>query len=453
MKYSVSLAMIMLLIPLAASSKDLSSMYDQATLSYWHTRYPGNTEWNFENLILGKLTPEERATVGDVKLRFPLKAEGEIAGEPLAFYATAPPRAITIPILSIKFFDDLSVAFAWLEENRYSTETVIDYLSMLKYQQATNFPNGHYPAPLAALNIHDNALKNPLVDDLSQKILKSAIVWIMAHELAHIYYRHPGYQGDVSVSQENEKQADRFANEIMRRIGVPPIGMSYFFLFSVHLTLHRGDFDTDKAWNDYVKKTSTHPLSADRLQTLASDLQRRAEDFTKTETDRQAALRRVQYAASQIAGIAKLIGDPDMQKSMRAKGLATNLDYLAPRKKGELPKPVSRKRKSGKEETVFDGGYTATYGHVLKDGRKEELSAQVTLTRTENMVYGRYYFGIGEGTMEGAVQNEKLYFDWQWGDARGKGILEMRENGAAFVGTWGYGNSRTGGGTWSGRRE
>lgn len=452
MKRSVSLVMIMLMIPLASFGKDLSSMYDSATLAYWKTRYPANAEWNFENLILAKLKPDERAAVGNVTLRFPLTAEGGAAGDPFAFYASALPPAITMPILSIKFLDDLSVAFSWLEVKGFSTETVTDYLAMLKYKDVRDFPGGRYPAPFAALHIPDNALDDPMVDDLSQKILKSAIVWIMAHELAHIYYRHQGYQGDVAVSQENEKQADRFANEILRRIGVPPIGMSFFFLFAANYTPHRGDFGNDREWKDFLAKKATHPLTSDRLQAIASDLGKRAEDFTKTEPDRQAALQRVRYTASQIAGIATLIGDPEMQKSMRAKGLATDLDPLALRKKGELPRP-SGGSKSGKERAAFDGGYAAMYGHVLKDGRKEELPARVTFTRTDNMVYGRYAFGMGEGTIEGAVQNEKLYFEWQWADSSGKGVLMPSADGTAFTGTWGYGELRDGGGTWSGRKK
>lgn len=450
---SVSLVMIMLMIPLASFGRDLSSMYDSATLAYWKTRYPANTEWNFENLILAKLKPDERAAVGNVALRFPLAAEGRAAGDPLAFYASAPPPAITMPVLSIKFLDDLSVAFAWLEVKGYSTETVADYLAMLKYRDARDFPGGRYPAPFSALRIPDNALDDPMVDDLSQKILKSAIVWIMAHELAHIYYRHPGNQGDVTVSQENEKQADRFANEILRRIGVPPIGMSYFFVFAANYTPHRGDFGSDREWKDFLSQKSTHPLTAERLQALASDLEKRAEDFTKTEPDRKAALQRVRYTAGQIAGIAKLIGDPDMQKSMRAKGLATDLDVLAPRKRGELPQFVETERNPGKKAATFDGNYEATYGHVLQDGRKEELPARVVLKRTDKMVYGRYSFGMGEGTIEGAVQNEKLLFGWQWADSSGKGVLVPSADGTAFTGTWGYGGSREGGGTWSGRKQ
>ncbi len=449
----VALVMIVLMIPVAAYGKDMSNMYDSATLAYWKTRYPANTQYNFENLILAKLKPNERVAVGNIKLYFPLFAEGRAAGDPLAFYATAPPPAITMPILSIKFFDDLSVAFAWLEMNGYSAETVTDYLAMLKYKGPAEFPNGWYPTPLTALQIPSNALKNPQVDDLSQKILKSAIVWIMAHELAHIYYRHPGYGGNVAMSQDNEKQADRFATEMMRRIGVAPAGMVYFFFFAVHLMPHQGDFPTEASWQEYLHQKATHPLTENRLLAIAEDLKTKAADFASTEPNPTVAVQRIRYISSQISGIGKLLGDTELQKSMKAKGLATDLDSLVPRKKGELLQPERVGLAPGQEQTPFDGTYRATYVHNLKDGRKEELLARVTLKRKDNMVYGRYYFGMGEGTIEGAVQKEKLYFDWQWADASGKGVLETQENGVAFSGKWGYGQSRDNGGTWSGRRE
>lgn len=443
----------MLMIPLASFGKDLSTMYDSPILEVKKVKYSANIAWNFENVILAKLKPEERAAVGNVRLRFPLTAEGRATGDPFAFYASAPPPIVSMPILSVKFLDDLSIAFSWLEVKGFTTETVVDYLAMLKYKNSNAFPGGRYPAPLAALQIPENALKDPKVDDLSQKILKSAIVWIMAHELAHIYYRHPGYTGAVEASQANEKQADRFATEIMRRIGVPPIGMSFFFLFVAHYDSHRGDFSSEKEWKEYLLKVSTHPLTTERLQALTSDLEARAEDFTKTEPDRRASLQRVRYASQIAARAAKLISDPEMQKSMRSKGLSTDLDTLAPRKQGELPQLPGKGTKSGKEEVAFDGSYAATYGHILKDGRKEDLAARVTLTRRNNTVYGTYSFGMGGGTIEGAVQNEKLYFEWGWGDARGKGVLTPSGDATAFHGTWGYGMSRDGGGTWSGRKQ
>lgn len=450
---AVVVVMIMLMIYVAADGKDMSNMYDSATLAYWRTRYPANSQYNFENLILAKLKPNERAAVGNVTLRFPPFAEDRAAGDPLAFYATAPPPTITMPILSVKFFDDLSVAFSWLEIKGYSTETVTDYLAMLKYKDPAEFPNGRYPTPLAALQIPGNALGDTKVDDLSQKILKSAIVWIMAHELAHIYYRHPGSGGNVAMSQENEKQADRFANEMMRRIGVAPAGVAYFFLFAAHLMPHRGDFPTEASWQQYLHQKATHPLTENRLLAIAEDLKRKANDFASTEPNPTVAVQRIRYISSQISGIGKLLGDTELQKSMKAKGLATDLDSLVPRKKGELLQPERVALAPGQEQISFDGTYKATYVHNLKDGRKEELPARVTLKRKANMVYGRYYFGMGEGTIEGVVEKEKLYFDWQWADASGRGVLETRENGAAFSGKWGYDQSRDNGGAWYGRRE
>ena len=49
------------------------SIYDQAMLKYWQTRYPENIRWNFENTILRNLISDELRILRTVKLEFPLE--------------------------------------------------------------------------------------------------------------------------------------------------------------------------------------------------------------------------------------------------------------------------------------------------------------------------------------------------------------------------------------------
>jgi len=448
MKKQLLLILIVCLFPLATYAKNLSNMYTRDTLSYWKSRYKPNIEWNWRNLVLGKLTQAEKAQLGQVKLRFPLIAEAQVLGDPLAFYSSSIDSSVTIPVLSVKFFDDLSIAYAWLEENNYSIETVTDYIAMLKYKTADKFPNTRYPEPFQALGIPRDATDNKIVNDLSQKILKSAILWIMSHELGHIYYRHHG------SSPINEVQADRFATEILRRVGVAPAGIVHFFLASAHWVLNRGDFPDDSAWDRYLREGATHPLTSDRLKALSSYLYEKSWDFASTERDQVAAQMRVKYIASQVSGISDILTDPDIQRSVRVKGLSTTLDMVKPRRKGSLHSGHSTVDNDLQQsEKSFHGAFVGIYGHYLRDGRKEELPVQITLRRSGERVRGWYYFGLGRGSIEGAVISNRLYFNWRWGDDTGKGVLEPKNGGSSFVGSWGYGESRDNGGTMAGQRN
>ncbi len=336
----IYLLCILLLIPIQVAGKDLSNLYEPDTLAYWQGRYSRNIQFNFENVIRSNLEPKELTALKTVQLKFPLVG---INKDPLAFYSYpgGHPPLVTLPILSVKFFDDLGIAYSWLTGSGYSAETMIDYVSMLKYGKPDWFLQSRYPQPMRALRVPVNALDNRNVDDNSQKILKSALVWILVHELGHIYYRHPDY-GSVPAeqAQKNEEESDRFATEIMRRIGVAPIGMGIFLTVAVHWWQNRGDFDTEEAWRYYLE-TATHPLTAHRMRTLAGLIQGSAEDFVRKEPNHDVALQAVQDAARKVAGIARLLEDQDIQKNIkvRARCLKSQPDSLAPRFPNTNPSP------------------------------------------------------------------------------------------------------------------
>jgi len=286
--------------------------------------------WNFEVPVLGSLTPRERVKLGAVKLITPLYGEGLMRGFPLAFYAKN--KTVVIPVMSYKFLRDIAVASAYLVENGFSLETVSDYASMLKYQVFTK--GKKVPPPLEALHIPDNALNMPWVKNTSQKILVSSIVWIMSHELAHLYYQHPGYGPHISryQAQQNEIEADRFANKIMRNISVAPIGIAEFFMVMSHLSVDRGDFENDDAWNEYRNFEATHPLTAERMNILANDLLSDPESFVWKEPNPADISTVIRETAVQIQEIAKILSNPEMQILINYRAKSITLDSLRPRR-------------------------------------------------------------------------------------------------------------------------
>jgi hypothetical protein len=263
-KLAVICLLVVALRPTGILAADLSALYADAELGERKARYEPRIRWNFENLILGSLTPAERSKLGEVRLVLPLRGQGALRGHPMAYYAGG--KTVVVPIMSVKFFDDLTLAFAYFSTKGLNLEPVADYVGMLKYRSAADI-GGRFPPPLEALGLSYDIWKtDKKVDDVSQQALKSGLVWIMAHELGHISHGHRGY-ADIRAddAQRQEAAADAFANRIMRRIGVPPIGMPIFFTAMAHLEPSRGDFQSNDAWTKYLSTKATHPLTADRM--------------------------------------------------------------------------------------------------------------------------------------------------------------------------------------------
>jgi len=429
---------------------DYSKIYSNKVLSYWHTRYPENISWNFYELMMGKLHSNERGNAYGSKLEFPLVPHDNLKGSPFSFYADVKNRIIYVPISSVKFIDDLGIASAWLLENEYSQETIIDYISLLKYGYS-RFPNGNITEPLKALSIPDNALDNKRVDDLSLKYTKSIIVWILGHELGHIVYQHPSYDEiTFSDSQKYEKQADAFATDMFRRIGTGPLGTVLLFYLFTSFFMHRGDFGSNAAWEEYLK-TSTHPVSNERLKIIANELISTADTFVGAEPNPVKAAKLVLNVGKDAKKIAQLTESEKMQEFMRARALAIDIDGIAPRKPDDLPITSKMYADGTFSNIAFSGIYTGIHTRKLNNGGSESLKATVGFFRNGNKVKGRFSFGVGIGELTGLISNNTLNYQWKWGNAKGMGKLNAI-NDSGFSGEWGYDNLETGGGSWNGER-
>jgi hypothetical protein len=431
---------------LSPARKDFNAMYDANTLVYWSQRYPENIRWNYDNLLLAQMSKEEIRAVLGVKLVFPLALPAEFSHMPFAFYAFASPLQITLPIPSIRILDDLATASAYLDAHGYSQETIFDYIALLKYGSPLRCPGGVFPPPLTALQVPNNALDNHAVDNLSQLILKSCIVWILAHELGHIRFRHEGYPlVDHKQAQNNEKEADAFATELFRRAGVLPAGMTFLFMWFAHFAAHSGDYASDDQWLISVAE-ATHPLSTQRLKALAEAFRRTPYDFVATEPipDERKVLR----IANEIEQIARISEENSMQKFIRLRGLAASLEALAPRAIDDPFGPLRARFRSLSMDAKFDGLYEGANSRKLADDRVETLNACMLLERKGLVVTGRFNFGVGEGTLRGDVAGNVLTYEWKFGDAGGRGEFELDSSGG-FHGEWGYEDSYTGGGSWT----
>lgn len=318
---------------------------------------------------------------------------------------------------------------------------------MLKYRSAEDF-GGRYPPPLQALRIPDNALEDRGVNELSQKLLKSAVIFILLHEMGHVFYDHPGYGPGVARAQArlNEVQADRFAIDVMRRLGVAPVGIVFFFQTLAHGTPNRGDFRNDAAYESHLRQ-ATHPLSEDRLRLLAEAFRDSPGDFAKEYEDPAAGAQAVAFIADMLSKVADILAEGDMQRLISEIGRKTTLSALAPRRPDEalgLPAdPRLTKGNLAPFHGVYDGEFTL---------RGEALEIRAILRRQGARVTGQYSYRVGAGSLLGRVEGDVLVFEWREGGTKGRGTFRVHRRGDAFTGTWGMGRSADNGGSWNGAR-
>ena len=318
----------------SAFSASRTHIYTDNELVRLQKIYSENITWNFQNTIRDVLTPEEKQRLSNIELILPLRSE---FGGLLDYYTKA--NKVYLPISSIKFFDDLAVATEWLIQNNYTTSTVLDYVIFLKYLQSKDFPGGDYQKPLPALYIPNNVYENKSIDDNAQKILKSALIWVLSHELGHAYYQHSATTYlSYNVIQQQEADADAFATEIMRRIGVAPIGMGLFLTIGVHWWPNRSDCPNQAAWEAFLQQ-GAHPPTTQRLKNIAELILKQKESFARKEFNQSSTLAAIENTGRILVNMSNKLASNDIQNFIRkrARTFSALPDPLRPRRAGEMP--------------------------------------------------------------------------------------------------------------------
>ena len=315
----------------AATSEagDVGHLYEEKKLVQEKSRLENVVRQIWTKAYVPVITPEEKRRLSAVQLEFPLIGR---ARSPIDFSANSEKNTLSLSIVSLLFFEDLSIAYAWLWANGYSLSTIDEYVAMLKYRKPSVFADKRYPLPLPALHIPTNALTNPKVDDLSLRFRNTAFAFILGHELGHIYHRHALGGMTLQQARDNEIAADDFALELLRRTSTIPMGATLFFQASAYWFPHRGDYPNEQEWQTYLKEEAEHPLTADRLRTLAKRMQAATADFARNEPNKPFGLEAVQFIARGITQIASILEDTDLQILMAKKAAQTDARSLLPRR-------------------------------------------------------------------------------------------------------------------------
>jgi hypothetical protein len=426
----------------AAQAADWSGFYDKKTLTYWGEQMPPGINENLREVVWPKLTQEEKEKLAGVVLSFP----PEDSQHPMNFYAPAggQRKTVVMPISSLRLYGDLAMAYAWLNTNKYNLDPVTDYLAMLKYQWPAKLTTKPY-RPMEVLGIPANAREDSHVYDVFQRAFGTCVVFVMAHELGHLYYRHPSYDAvGVEVARANEEQADQFALEIMRRIGEAPLGMPLFFTILAHLEPYSGD-----AGYLENRARSRHPVTASRIRAIARALEKSSEDYSRTSANPAKKSLDIKNVAKELDVIAVSLEDNGVQELLRQKGLSAQPELLRQRRPGENSSTAPGE--STGSHVLFSGAYQGDW----IDAKGTSFSGELILKRQGENVTGTFSFGAGSVTLKGVIDGERLYYNWKWGtEYFGKGVLQAATpTGEELSGTWGYTKADTGAGTWRLQRK
>jgi hypothetical protein len=414
------LALLLLLTASAARAQcppayDWSGFYPPAILDRVSRLTAPDLQSNFDQFMLPRLTDQQRRVLAGVSLDF---GQREYPGHPLNFYAARGGR-IVLPLSSVRLVTDLTLALAWMNSHRVPEKKVFDYAAMLAYRGPA--PDGVRALPLAALGVPEDAISEPEVGDLFQKLLIDTMVFIVAHEMGHLFHNHQ-VNVDAVQSRLQESEADAFAVELMGRMGMPPVGISFYFTLATPFE---------------CPARSTHPLTGERVTRLAATLRDNAALFARDKPSPQHERQLIESIGRELEGLARLLDDPDIRESTRLIGQSSKVaDFSGASASAAVPgAPMP-----GTVHQAFDGSYVGQWADATA-----ALDFRMTLRRQGQIVRGNYDFGMGTAELEGTVEGDQLDFAWRWGkDYFGRGRMTSLADGR-LQGTWGYGRRFEGG--------
>jgi hypothetical protein len=409
-----------------AAAGALDDIYDDTDLTSLAAAYQRGWNDNFENVFKPVLTADERARLGNVDFRIDLRVPDN---EPFAFMAGG--NTVIVSAASIRFLEDIVMAYTWLDTQGLSTQAVADYLLMLRYWDPAR---GRPPKPWDVLCVPENAFDLEPYGERARRVFNSAVVFALLHEYGHVFHGHPGNRAVApEESRKNESEADRFALDMFARVGDVPLGVTILFFTMAHLHENQADFASDDLYRESLA-ARTHPVSPERVDKLSLYLSNNAQTFGQGLGGSAAAM----AVAIEVSQFSLLLGDRDIHQLSQWIGRSAEPQHLGPRARGRhLGLPCDAPAPGGQS---FDGLF---HGEIT-DGNTG-LDVDTVLSRDGDRVTGSYSYGAGYGDIDGVVDGETLSYRWRLLSNEGAATLTYAGDGV-YRGNWGVGNASTGGG-------
>jgi hypothetical protein len=328
----------------------MSDLYSTQDLERWRSILEEPTRKSFQMLLSQGLDEKEKQQASGARLEMPLLGRDK---DLIEFYADG--KTVVIPVLSLKFLHDVLFASAWLYLHKFDPRTVDEYVSMLKYNDATDFPDGRYPKPLDALGIPADARIPPFDSELDNAYFGTVNVtlgFIMAHELGHVVLGHTANSAKTLKERvQQEKDADAFALRALSRIRPDAQNMMIFFSLTAAWDPMVTDFPSQRAYDQYVTEEADHPVTGGRIRALGKTVYDNPRLFLfrkelrgeMRSADRPTPknIARIKKDGTNIIKLGDLVDDETHQRNLAIQGIGTNLDRLKPRPL-DLPSPARR---------------------------------------------------------------------------------------------------------------
>jgi hypothetical protein len=303
-----SVSAALLLVASVYASDGVNEMYADEELAREQPRYERRVGEIFTSGLWAFMAGPEKQALTGMRIDVPLKGESPLDAHA---YLDGTTPTVVLPVLTLKFVEDLSVAYAWRHVNRYSLEPMDEYVAMLKYRRPTDSPGGRVPDPRSALGVPPGILEQDRrVDDLSLRFRNTAWAFILAHELGHRRFGHAGnLRVSPEISQSNEREADAFAVDLLSRSDTIPMGMILWLQATTGYFPNRADFASEAEYRTWTRSGATHPINPERLQNLGTALNRAA----RASLNREFA-EVVPSIASHLVAMGDILAEPDMQR-------------------------------------------------------------------------------------------------------------------------------------------
>jgi hypothetical protein len=344
-----------------------------------------------------------------------------------------------LPALSLRFFSDVCVANAWLNAHGYDGTSVRDYVGLL-FREAAASPGDPLPPVFRTLGVPDNAREESAVSNRVDRNFGNTVVFLLAHELGHALKKHRTDLRDPIERRKQEIEADAFAIEIMRRICQVPVGIEFWFYVEHSGHVAPRKFNTEAEWQKYLTGLD-HPVTTERLEALASVIEKAADSFARNQTDRELWTKRFKIMAEGI----RLSGPQWTTNPVAHRMEYERVDGLH---KSDLePRKAVFTIPGTEQEPGFNGLFAVR--RTAADGGQERVD--LLLLRMGDEVTGGYSNGKVDGFVEGNIKDGVLDFTWREGGLNGHGVAESQ--GDTLRGTWGTGGAKKGAGEFSGVRQ
>jgi outer membrane protein OmpA-like peptidoglycan-associated protein len=268
----IGIAVICLVVANSNNVLGANSLYDQGELDRFEEAYKENISWNFKNVVLKKLSDHEKKSLGKLGLKFIHDRE---FAEHLDFDEDHNDRKILVPIDSIRFLDDLSIVYALHKKQKTSNDVLEAYLGSIKYGKSERERLGLSVNLLTDLGISRDALESD-VEQYSQEIFSAATVYLLSVSVGRLYF------GKFSSGIGD---AEGFGVEILRRLGVVPKALEFYYWAKIFLDENRIDVEDPKTLVNLRRENNL--VSPDLLGDLASRIIEFRFDFVRFEEDNE----------------------------------------------------------------------------------------------------------------------------------------------------------------------